>query len=115
MAAVQFNRWVSNMNRILSSLYIVAILACTSGCAHHSGAASHSFVSRDRAVEIARTACNGKLDIPVGVIPIVTEKDGAYIVTFPTPKEPVYPKGDYFAEVTVEKASGKVIEILSSD
>lgn len=75
---------------------------------------AQSAITTDDAIRLSREACDGKVDIPADAQPVVTETNGNFVVTFPQPWQPGVRHGDYYARMTIQKASGKIIEILAS-
>ncbi|MBM4045761.1 MAG: hypothetical protein FJ279_11650 [Planctomycetes bacterium] len=71
-------------------------------------------VAANDAIRLARQACEGKVDVPSHVQAIVTETNGHLVVVFPQPLQPDVLHGDYYARVTIERATGRIVEILAS-
>jgi len=76
---------------------------------------TEQLIAENEAIELAKKACIGRLEVPPDAPVVVELKDKVYIVTFKTQ----WPKGtlggDYYARVSVDAASGEVLEILGSD
>jgi hypothetical protein len=67
---------------------------------------------RSRLVRIARDACRGKMKIPDGWPAFIEETQSSYVVTFPLDySRATGPGASYYAQVTVDKATGNVIRI----
>jgi hypothetical protein len=75
---------------------------------------AQSALTTDDAIRLSRQACDGKVDVPADAQAIVTETNGNFVVTFPQPPQPNVLHGDYYARVTIQKATGKIVEILAS-
>ena len=73
-----------------------------------------SALTTDDAIRLSRQACDGKVDVPADARSIVNETNGNFVVTFPQPLQPDALHGDYYARVTIQKATGKILEILAS-
>jgi hypothetical protein len=69
-------------------------------------------ISDRRAIELARRACEGKVTVPAEVEPVVTRAGGTIVVTFPTRLAPGARGADYYAHVTLDAESGRVVEVL---
>lgn len=86
---------------------VVALLSC--------GVEGTSVLSDARAIDLARQACTNRVAIPPGVVPAVERSGDRVVVTFPTTLAPGTRGADYHARVTLDAASGRVIEILGGD
>ena len=73
-----------------------------------------SALTMDDAIRLSRQACDGKVDVPADAQVTVTETNGNFVVTFPQPLQPDVLHGDYYARVTIQKATGKIVKILAS-
>ena len=69
-------------------------------------------ISPSRAIEIARAALPGKVDLPRDARANVERRGDRYVVTFPVTLPPGVRGADYHARVTVDAVTGKVVEIL---
>ena len=69
-------------------------------------------ISESRAIEIARAACAGKMEIPADVQPRVSVAGRRCVVVFPTKLPPGTRGADYHAKVTLDAKTGAVIEVL---
>ena len=69
-------------------------------------------ISSARAVEIARAALPGKVDLPADARAEVERRGERYVVTFPITLPPGVRGADYHARVTIDASSGAVLEIL---
>lgn len=70
-------------------------------------------ITKDEAVEIAREALTGKVDLPADASAEVECKDGVYVVVFPWRVVENVLGPDYHAKVTVDAERGEVLEILA--
>ncbi len=70
-------------------------------------------ISDEQAVQLARQASRGKLEIPENVTPIVERTQDHCIVTFPMKHPPGVRGADFYARVTINLQSGEVENILS--
>ena len=75
--------------------------------------ASLSAAERARLVETAREAARA-VTIPDDCRPFIQETDAEYIVTFPVWYSRPVPGSDFYAQVVIDKASGKVLKWLGS-
>jgi hypothetical protein len=93
--------------RLVAAGVLVALVACGVGRA--------GVISDQRAVELARQACAGKVELPGDVAPSVVRSAGRVVVTFPTTLAPGTRGADYHARVTLDEASGRVVQVLGGD
>lgn len=93
--------------RLVAAGVLVALMAC--------GVGGAGVISEERAIELARQACVGKVEIPADVRPSVVQRGPSLLVTFPTTLAPGTRGADYHAQVTIDAATGRVIEILGGD
>ncbi len=97
------------------SLMAVVLIGCAPQAQERTQPMSaRTSLTRDDAIRISRQACDGKVDVPADTQAIVTETNGNFVVTFPQPLQPDILHGDYYARVTIQKATGKIVEILAS-
>lgn len=75
---------------------------------------AQSELTTDDAIRLSRQACDGKVDVPEDAPAIVTETDGNFVVTFHQSLHPDVLHGDYYARVTIQKATENIVEILAS-
>jgi hypothetical protein len=69
-------------------------------------------VSSAAAIDTARRALVGKINLPADT-PVTTERRGGHwVVTFPLALPPGTKGADYYARVTIDATSGEVVEIL---
>ncbi|MHC4248291.1 MAG: hypothetical protein ACYS9X_04110 [Planctomycetota bacterium] len=73
-----------------------------------------SAADRARLEREAREAV-AMLAIPEHCEPYIQENDTEYIVTFPVWRRRIVPGSSYYAQITIEKASGKVLKKLGAD
>ena len=66
----------------------------------------------EQAVRAARAAAEGKAEIPAGVVPRVQRQGGRILVTFPTSLPAGVLGADFHARVTLDEATGRIIQIL---
>jgi hypothetical protein len=67
---------------------------------------------RSQLVETALNACEGHVKVPGDSRVFVEETGSDYIVTFPVYYSRLFPGPGYYAQVTIDKATGKVTGIL---
>ena len=106
--------------RMTGKLTILCLMTVVPiGCAPRGQEPPHPMsvetaLAADDAIRLSRQACDGKVDVPAGTQAIVTETNVNYVVTFPQPLQLDVLHGDYYARVTIQKATGKIVEILAS-
>lgn len=69
-------------------------------------------LTSEQAVQAARDALAGKVNVPEDAPVKVDHSEGAYVVVFPFPSSPGMLGPDFYAKVTVDSATGEVREIL---
>ena len=62
-------------------------------------------------VRLALQELEGKVSIPDPSVRTIVEREGTYIITWPYPKIQT-PGPDYYAQVVIDKTSGKVTKVL---
>ena len=93
----------------------LGLLGCSPSRQESSGSSTiQNVISADDAIRLSRQACAGKADIPSDAKAVVTETNGQFVVTFPQPLQPDTLHGDFYARVTIHKATGQIKEILLS-
>ncbi|HLX64569.1 MAG TPA: hypothetical protein VKX17_25070 [Planctomycetota bacterium] len=70
-------------------------------------------IEAQQAIALARKACEGKVELPADAPVKVLVEGGNYIVIFLQRHPPGELGADYHARVTIDAASGKVIQILA--
>lgn len=70
-------------------------------------------ITREEAVEAARAALTGKVNLPADASAEVELKNGVYTVVFPWRVAQNVLGPDYHAKVTVDAERGEVLEILA--
>jgi hypothetical protein len=76
------------------------------------GEASDKTLSDDQAIEIARQATKGLVDVPDDAEAVVDKSAPHYVVTFPIHHPPGMRGADFYAQVSIDPQSGKVERIL---
>ena len=76
---------------------------------------SPSMISNEKAIELARKACEGKVNIPANAETRVIARDGTTTVFFLQKLPPGTLGGDYHAKVDLDSKTGKVTGILGSE
>jgi hypothetical protein len=71
-------------------------------------------IPRERAIDLTRRALAGKVDLPPAAPVTVELRGDRYVVTFPIPPRPGVRGADYHARVTLDAATGAVLEILGA-
>jgi len=106
------------MIRIIISLCVITFGLCS--CAPRAEtpvtrAEVHNQLTTADAIRLARQACQGRVEVPVKSESVVTETNGNYVVTFPQPYQEGVLHGDIYARVVIEKKTGKVVDMESSE
>lgn len=71
-----------------------------------------AYITEAQAIEIARRAIQGKVDLQSPDAVKVRRERGRYVVIFEHYNPPGVRGPDYDAQVTIDRASGDVIELL---
>lgn len=111
-------RWgKKNMIRMMLILCSITGLICACSPAHQSGTAVSSgqpSLTKDDAIRLARQACHGTIEVPTNAAAVVSETNENYVVTFPQPYQDGVLHGDIYAEVVIDKVTGRVVGGLRS-
>lgn len=105
---------------MIEKMAILCVMAAVLiGCAPYSQESPKSMsaratVTKNDAIRLSRQVCEGKVHIPADAQAIVTETNGNFVVIFPQPIQPKVLHGDYYARVTIEKGTGRIVEIRAS-
>jgi len=103
--------------RMIEKITVLSVIAVVLiGCAPHRQEPTQAMpaptaLTKDDAIRLSREACAGKIEVPEDSQAIVTETNGIFVVTFPQPLQPEVLHGDIYARVTIDKATGSVVEM----
>ena len=98
-------------------IIIIACLTCTISC--HNNTPQNAEISyplnKKDAVRLAHQAAVEHLYIPEGIEPTILERGDNYVITWPTNWPEGILGGDFYAEVIINRNTGVIERIASSD